>query len=444
MARYVLRRLLYMIPTVGGVMLITFVLFNIVGGSPAVLALGKNASPQALEEFDEQRGFNKPVVFGWWTRTRAYPDTDFRRGMGPWAGVMGAAQIPEAAGGGGLRLTAGEYVVPLAFDLKSETIYRWEMQYRLAPGGHAEWRFEGAAPSATGPLEVAPRWQRAAAQVRTARDVSVQARLVVKSGVLELRTLRLRRRMPRPWDSQLVFYVRQLARLDLGVSLATNQRVTTMLKAGILPSLSLTAPILFVELAVAVSLALICAYFRNSWLDRSLVVTAVVLMSVNYLVWIILGQFVAGYQLGWFPIWGYESWRHLLLPVLIGVTSGLGGNLRFYRTIMLDEMYKDYVRTAFAKGLSLRGVLFRHVLRNALIPVVTNTIIALPFLYTGSLLLESFFGIPGLGGMSVNAINSADVDVVRGVVLIGAVLYVVANLLTDVVYALVDPRVRLR
>ena len=166
-------------------------------------------------------------------------------------------------------------------------------------------------------------------------------------------------------------------------------------------------------------------------------------MSINYLVWIIVGQYLLGYKLGWFPVWGFESWRFLVLPVIIGVVSGLGGGLRFYRTVMLDEMYKDYVRTAFAKGVSKRGVLFKHVLKNAMIPIVTNVVIAIPFLYTGSLLLESFFGIPGLGYLGINAINSSDVDVVRAIVLIGAILFVVANLLTDLCYALVDPRVKL-
>ena len=200
----------------------------------------------------------------------------------------------------------------------------------------------------------------------------------------------------------------------------------------------------FALFVTAIALALVCAYTRNRLPDRVLVVGAVVLMSVNYLVWIVAGQYVLAYQCRWFPIWGFESWCNLALPVLIGIVSGLGTELRFYRTVMLDEMYKDYVRTAFAKGVSAPGVLFRHVLPNAMIPIITNTVIALPFLYTGSLLLESFFGIPGLGGISVNAINSADVDVVRGVVLVGAVLYMIASVLTDLCYALVDPRVKLR
>ena len=171
---------------------------------------------------------------------------------------------------------------------------------------------------------------------------------------------------------------------------------------------------------------------------------AVTLMSINYLVWIVAGQYVLGYKLAWFPIWGFESWRFLLLPVVIGVVHGLGTNIRFYRTIMLDEVYRDYVRTAFAKGVSRHGVLFKHVLKNIMIPVLTNVIIVIPYLYTGSLLLEHFYGIPGLGNMSINAINSSDVDVLRAVVFIGAVLFVIANLVTDICYALVDPRVKLK
>ncbi|HDL77139.1 MAG TPA: ABC transporter permease [Lentisphaerae bacterium] len=278
-------------------------------------------------------------------------------------------------------------------------------------------------------------------------------------GTEELRAVRLRRRMNHPWESQLFFYLGQLCPVaietaprwrlrwkgvDLGVSYATNQRVSRMLLDGLVPSLTLTIPIFVGGLVLAVFVALICAYLRDTVVDRFFVVFSVALMSINYLVWIVGGQYLLGYRLGWFPVWGYESWRYLLLPVLIGIVRGLGADIRFYRTVMLDEMYRDYVRTAEAKGVSRAGILFRHVLKNAMVPIVTTTVIAIPFLYTGSLLLESFFGIPGLGYLGVNAINSSDVDVVRALVLIGSILYVLANLLTDVCYALVDPRVRLR
>jgi len=261
---------------------------------------------------------------------------------------------------------------------------------------------------------------------------------------LEVFRLKLERRMESPWDSQFAHFLGRLVRLDFGESLATGQPVLQMMREGIGPSLLLMVPIFFGELVLAVTLALFCAWFRNRWPDRLLVVASVLLMSVNYLVWIVMGQYWLAFRWNWFPVWGFESWRYLLLPWMIGLFSGLGGSVRFYRTVMLDEMYRDYVRTAFAKGLPLRLVLFRHVLRNAMIPIITQSVMALPFLYTGSLLLESFFGIPGLGYLSVNALNSLDVDVVRAVVVIGTVLYVLANLASDICYALVDPRVRLK
>ena len=264
-----------------------------------------------------------------------------------------------------------------------------------------------------------------------------------EGGSVEIRSVRLERATRNFFDSQLVDYIRRVLRLDFGTSTSLNQPVGRLLKAGIGPSLALTVPILLVELATSLVLALLCAYRRGSWLDRSLVAVCVGLMSVNYLVWIVFGQFVLAYKLGWFPVWGFESWRNLLLPVLIGVATGLGSNVRFYRTVLLEEMHKDYVRTAFAKGLGQGRVLFKHVLKNALGPVITNVALALPFLYTGSLLLESFFGIPGLGYLSLNAIHSSDMDVVRAVVLVGALLFTAANVLADVALAWVDPRVKL-
>ncbi len=430
MTRFIIRRILYMIPMVLGVILITFLLFNVVGGSPASMALGKNVSPQALEEFDELRGYNKPVLFGWWTTTRAFQNREFSPSI---------------------RLQAGtNFPVQLLFPLRADSSYRLRLEVRAAdsPVSDATLRFRPLPVRAvTEPvLTVSPEWTCVEYNFKPGTNASVAGSVLVavEQGTVELKSVRLERRMPHGFDSQLVHYFKTLARFDLGTSLSTNEKVTTMLKRGVLPSLALTVPIFFGGLVLSVCLALVCAYWRNRWPDRIFVFVAVALMSVNYLVWIIFGQFFLAYKWNWFPIWGFESWGYLLLPVLIGILSGLGGNLRFYRTVILDELYKDYVRTAFAKGLSPAGVLFKHVLPNAMIPIVTNTVIALPFLYTGSLLLESFFGIPGLGGLSINAINSSDVDVVRGVVLVGAILYVVASLVTDLCYALVDPRVKLR
>ena len=436
-----------MAPTVFGVIVITFILFNIIGGSPAMMTLGKNVSPKSLEEFDEQRGFNKPLFFGRWTKTRAFADAVFKHNAGPWRADSNAVW-QAAQGGRPARVELGpgsEAAVPLAFALKPDTAYRWIIRYRRGGADAAGLVMaSGNETLRAWALKPGETWQAAGLDFRTGPDpLGLKFILRAHGAPLEIESVSLRRKTRHVFDSQFVFFLAQIAKFDFGKSNYSNQRVSQMLKDGIRPSLLLTVPMFIIGVVVAIAVSLICAFFRDTWLDRFFVVIAVVLMSVNYLVWIIAGQYLFAYRLGWFPIWGFESWGYLLLPVMIGVISGLGDNLRFYRTIMLDEIYRDYVRTAFAKGVGRGGVLFRHVLKNAMIPILTNVIIAIPFLYTGSLLLENFFGIPGLGNMGINAINYSDVDVVRAIVFIGAMLYVAANLLTDICYALVDPRVRL-
>ena len=216
-----------------------------------------------------------------------------------------------------------------------------------------------------------------------------------------------------------------------------------MLKRGVGPSLSLTVPILIGGVIVALMLALLAAAMRGGWVDKAVLVFSAVLMSVNYVIWVLAGQFFLSYKAGFFPVWGYENAFYLALPVLIGIFSSLGTDVRFFRTAILDEVYKPYVLTARAKGLSVWTIMTRHVLRNALIPIVTYVSLSIPYLFTGSLLLESFFGIPGLGSVSINAIHSADMAVVRAIVVLGALLYQFVNLSTDILYAVLDPRVRI-
>ena len=425
MWRYVARRLMQAIPTVGGVVLITFVLFNIVGGSPAAQVLGQNAGARALEEFDAARGYDKPLFFGRWTKTRALETVDFDAAPPSVRAKWGAGES------GPLRLEDGQALtLPLAFPLPEGE--RWRLTVTGGGPGFPQ-----------GGKKFSTPWKKSLSRYSGIFHTVENPEFRAAGGWAEIRGVRLEKATRHIFDSQLLDYVRRLLRLDFGTSTSLNQPVGRLLRAGIGPSLALTVPILIVEVAVSLTLALLCAYRRGSWLDRGLVAACVALMSVNYLVWIVFGQFVLAYKLGWFPVWGFESWRNLVLPVLIGVATGLGVNVRFYRTVLLEEMHKDYVRTAFAKGLSTENVLFKHVLKNALGPVITNVALALPFLYTGSLLLESFFGIPGLGYLSLNAIHSSDVDVVRAVVLVGALLFTAANILADVALAWVDPRVKL-
>jgi peptide/nickel transport system permease protein len=213
------------------------------------------------------------------------------------------------------------------------------------------------------------------------------------------------------------------------------------------PSLAIAVPTLLVGLAVNITFALLLAFFRATYFDFWGVVLCVVMMSVSGLFYIIGGQYLVGKMLNLVPISGYDTgWeaaKFLVLPVIIGVIGGIGSGTRWYRTLFLEEIHKDYVRTARAKGLSEQWVLFRHVLQNAMIPILTGVVVVLPLLFIGSLLTESFFGIPGLGSYTIDAINRQDFAIVRAMVFLGAALYILGLVLTDISYTLVDPRVRL-
>jgi peptide/nickel transport system permease protein len=213
------------------------------------------------------------------------------------------------------------------------------------------------------------------------------------------------------------------------------------------PSLAIALPQFLIGLLVYVSFAMLLVFFRATYLDVSGVVLCVVLMSISALFYIIGGQYLFSKQMHLFPISGYEpgiqAWRFVVLPVVIGLISGLGASGRIYRTFFLEEIGKDYVRTARSKGVPEVTLLFRHVLRNAMIPILTGVVVVIPTLFMGSLIMESFFGIPGLGSYTIDAIHNQDFAIVRSMVFLGSVLYILGLLLTDISYTLVDPRIRL-
>jgi len=213
------------------------------------------------------------------------------------------------------------------------------------------------------------------------------------------------------------------------------------------PSLAITVPSLFIGLLAYISFGLILAFFRGSYIDVSGVVLCVIMMSISGLFYIIGGQYLIGKFLHLVPISGYDTglnaFKFIILPVLVGLIGGIGASTRWYRTIFLEEMNKDYVRTARAKGLSESRVLYRHVLTNGLIPILTGVVVILPSLFIGSLIVESFFAIPGLGSYTIDAISRQDFAIVRSMVFLGSVLYIIGLILTDISYTFVDPRVRL-
>ena len=311
MTTYIIRRLSYTIPIVFGVLLLTFILFNIVGGDISAELAGKAAAKETIEEIRKERGFDKPLFLA--------------------------------------------------------------------------------------------------------------------------------------WDSQFVNHFKNALTFDFGRAL-DRESVIDKIKRGVGPSLALMVPMFFGVLLISVSLSLVIAFVRGTIWDVLAVVVCVTGMSLPYLSFILFGQYFLAYKWGLFPIFFWpdlSTAEYVALPVLIGIVAGLGTNVRFYRTVMLDEMRSDYVRTAFAKGLSTRQVLFKHVLKNAMIPIITRVILSIPFLFLGSLLLERFFGIPGLGYLMIEAIGSRDYFVINAMTYISAILFVIFNVITDICYALVDPRVSL-
>lgn len=309
MTIYILRRLLYIIPIVFGVLLFTFVLFNLVGGDISIEIAGKGATQETIDEIRREYGFDKPLFFS--------------------------------------------------------------------------------------------------------------------------------------WDSQFIRHFRSALTFNFGRA-RDRELIIDKIKRGAGPSLSLTVPMFLGTLIISISLSLLIAFVRGSKWDICTVVICVAGMSIPYLSFILLGQYFLAYKWGLFPVFfspDLTTPQYVALPAIIGIVAGLGGNLRFYRTVMLDEMRSDYVRTAFAKGLTTSRVLFKHVLKNAMIPIITQVVLAIPFLFLGSLLLERFFGIPGLGYLMIEAIGSRDFRVINAMTYIGAILFVVFNLITDICYSIVDPRV---
>jgi len=238
----------------------------------------------------------------------------------------------------------------------------------------------------------------------------------------------------------------KLFTFSFGASEADKRDIGNEIRTRMWPSLALAIPVFLVGLAVNITFALLLAFFRATYLDYSGVVLCVAMMSVSTLFYIIGGQYLVSKLWHLVPISGYDEGldaaKFLVLPVVIGIVSSFGAGGRFYRTLFVEEMGKDYVRTARAKGLAETTVLFRHVLKNAMIPILTGVVVVIPTLFLGSLIAESFFGIPGLGSYTIDAIQAQDFAVVRAMVFIGSVLYIIGLVLTDISYTLVDPRVR--
>jgi peptide/nickel transport system permease protein len=255
--------------------------------------------------------------------------------------------------------------------------------------------------------------------------------------------------LDQPWYVQLWIFVRDIFTFDFGKSWMTREQVSAIFATRLPATLTITLPILVLEVSLAIPIAMLVAYHRGTLLDRLVMAICVAAMSISFLVYIIVGQYVFGFQLGWFPVQGWSDsfWRNLVtyapLPILLAALVGLAPQTRLYRSFFLDETKSDYVRTARAKGLSDAAILRRHVLPNAMVPVLTNVALLLPGVFVGSFLLEIFFSIPGLGREVYIAVNRSDYPVIQAFTVYLAVLTMLINLGADVLYRLVDPRIQL-
>jgi peptide/nickel transport system permease protein len=255
--------------------------------------------------------------------------------------------------------------------------------------------------------------------------------------------------LDRSWYVQLGIFVRDIFTFDFGRSWMTREQVSDIFLTRLPATLTITIPILLLEVSLAIPIAMLVAYHRGTLLDRLVMTICVAAMSISFLVYIIVGQYLLGFELGWFPVQGWSDsfWRNLLtyapLPILLATLVSLAPQTRLYRSFFLDETKSDYVRTARAKGLSDAAILRRHVLPNAMVPVLTNVALLLPGVFVGSFLLEIFFSIPGLGREVYIAVNRSDYPVIQAFTVYLAVLTMLINLGADLLYRLADPRIQL-
>ncbi|MDD4180077.1 MAG: ABC transporter permease [Victivallaceae bacterium] len=419
MLNYILRRAFYSVLVVFGVLILTFFMFRVAAGDPAAAILGKNPSPRDVDAMRHELGVDLPVFFGRWRLTEAFSRVEFTEAR-DWLNV---------------RIEGTHSFT--------------KRRLNLAPGSSVIFKrnFDTAEP--------------------------LSAKLTTDTGIITLpidaETSEFRFADTKPYKIQSIAFYRQqdslfnsqftaaLAEIisfhkrfpyvnffNFGNTLITREPVKEIILRGIVPSLLLMIPIFIGEMVLGIAFALLSAAFKGSWLDRALVLFSVIGMSISYLVFIIFGQWYLGYYFNWFPVWGWGGIQYLALPILIGIASGLGGGMRFYRTVFINELNREYLRTAQAKGCSALNVYCRHLLRNTALPIISRMATILPFLFTGSLLLESFFGIPGLGFVGIDALNNSDLQLLKALVVMSAFLFTVINLTADIAYAWVDPRVRLK
>jgi peptide/nickel transport system permease protein len=435
MTKYIFRRLFYSIFVFLGVLLITFLLFKVAAGDPASMLLGKNPSPLEIEELRLRLASNKPLFYGRWQKTEMYSSADFSLDRQyPSVIIPKNAVIEKNVA---RLLPASELVFIKNFEATDNV----EILVKIVFDGSLE--FDGKI------LRSEDRTKLNSIIKNSPREI----RLKSIDGA-NISSLTFYRENTNPLDSQMLNSLKEIISFtsdfpfikvfSFGTALITKENINEAIWRSIWPSMGLMVPVFLLELFISIPLAMFAAVMAGKLSDKIITLLSVIGMSVSYVVLIVIGQWFFAYYLGIFPVWGFENASYLILPVMLGVINGLGGNIRFYRTIFLNELNKEYLRTAIAKGCSPINIYMKHLLRNSAIPIIARVSSVLPFLFTGSLLLESFFGIPGLGFASINALMNSDIQMLKAVVFLTSVIFVFFNLSADIMNIWADPRVRIQ
>jgi peptide/nickel transport system permease protein len=440
-SRYILRRLIQSVFTILGVMILTFLLFNVIAGDIAAQHTNPKAGPEQRYNFLRKHDLHLPVLFN---LRRFILLTDTTSGDGRFTVVDG----------GRSNVASALALEPLDKDAKTIDALRSRGYFLMTRDDPLEAIVDGwdlfepprKTPASTGTglvfeLRDGSNVTIDIEGVRTAGDLidrindapGNQGRLHATIGSISA---------GRFFHSQFFVHMRDTLTFQ-STSFRYKQTLWQIVREKAPYSLSLTVPALALGWFSAMIVSCLVAYYRGTWLDNAGVFIAVLGMCIPFLAYMILGQWVM-FQIAPAHAFGLHVRANIYVPIAIAVVAGLGTSVRFYRTVILNEINQEYVRTARAKGVSLPTILFKHVLRNCMLPILTNLVMAIPFLILGSLLLEKFFGVPGLGDLMVSSITDRDVPVITTLTFLTAVVYVLGLLLTDILYAVFDPRIRLR
>ena len=450
MITYILRRLLWSVLTVLGVMVLLFVLFRVIAGDIATVWVGQRAPERTKAQWRHRHGYDLPMYVNLHRRV-VITDTTDGKGAFSVADPAGSDAVNALA----LIVPAKEEIDPVAQPspqadqpTRPMLIGRWARMLDrdtplakltesrpLAPVGAED------KATLTFSLSDGTKFEVSLANVSTAGELIDRINAdAANDGRVEARISSWS--LAQLLDSQFFHHLANSVTFQ-SRSFKDNRKLTRIIAEHAPYSLAITVPAMAIGWVLAMVISSVVAYYRGSTVDQAGVLLSVLGMCVPYLAWMMYGQQLM-FKISPRHAYGIFYRANVYVPVAIMVIAGLGGSVRFYRTIILNETHQDYVRTARAKGVPLPGIMFKHVLKNCMLPILTNLILAIPFLIMGSLLMESYFGIPGLGDLMLTSINERNEPILNGLVFLTAMVYTIGVLVTDLSYAVFDPRVRLQ